>query len=78
MTAKLLHELVRDATRRRGDKTAVAFDSSVASRVSLTYDEMISFANELTQQLHVFVQKYDGAIGLFCRADVFLPVWIIG
>lgn len=78
MEAKLLHKLVQEAAHERGGKIAVTFDSSIAARVSLTYDEIISFANELTEQLRVSVQKYDGAIGIFCHADVFLPVWIMG
>ncbi|XP_048062357.1 beta-alanine-activating enzyme isoform X1 [Megalobrama amblycephala] len=78
MTAKFLHELVHVAAREHGDKTAVAFDSSIAARVSLTYDEVMSLANDLTGHLRVSVQKHDGVIGLFCHADVLLPVWIIG
>uniref|UniRef100_A0A673NI29 Beta-alanine-activating enzyme n=1 Tax=Sinocyclocheilus rhinocerous TaxID=307959 RepID=A0A673NI29_9TELE len=76
--SKLLHELVHDAARAHGNKTAVAFDSSIAARVCLTYDEVISLANELTGHLRVSVQKHDGTIGLFCRADVLLPAWIVG
>lgn len=77
MTAKLLHELVHEAARAHGNKTAVAFDSSIAARVCLTYDEVIALANELTGHLRVSVQKHDG-IGLFCHADVLLPAWIVG
>ncbi|XP_056337435.1 beta-alanine-activating enzyme [Danio aesculapii] len=78
MTAKLLHELVHEAARAHGDKRAVAFDSSIAARVSLTYAELISLSDELTAQLRVSVQNHEDAIGLFCLPDVLLPVWIIG
>ncbi|KAG1964383.1 beta-alanine-activating enzyme [Pimephales promelas] len=78
MTEKFLHELVRVAALEHGDKTAVAFDSSIAAGVSLTYDEVMSLANDLTGHLRVSVQKHDGIIGLFCHADVLMPVWIIG
>ncbi|NP_001410730.1 beta-alanine-activating enzyme [Danio rerio] len=78
MTAKLLYELVHEAARAHGDKRAVAFDSSIAARVSLTYDELIFMSDELTAQLRVSVQNHEGAIGLFCHPDVLLPVWIIG
>ncbi|XP_067239904.1 beta-alanine-activating enzyme isoform X2 [Chanodichthys erythropterus] len=78
MTTKFLHELVQLAAREHGDKTAVAFDSSIAARVSLTYDEVMSLANDLTGHLRISVHKHDGIIGLFCHADVLLPVWIIG
>jgi len=78
MTEKFLHELVRVAALEHGDKTAVAFDSSIAAGVSLTYDEVMSLANDLTGHLRVSVQKHDGIIGLFCHADVHMPVWIIG
>lgn len=78
MSAKFLHELVNVAAHEHGDKTAVAFDSSIAARVSLTYDEVMSLANELTGHLRISVQKHDVIIGLFCHADVLLPVWIIG
>ncbi|KAK2884270.1 hypothetical protein Q8A67_017907 [Cirrhinus molitorella] len=78
MTAKFLHELVSEAACAHGNKTAVAFDSSIASRVCLTYDEVISLANKLTGHLRISVQKHDGTIGLFCHPDVLLPVWIIG
>ncbi len=78
MTAELLHELVHEAARDHGNKTAVAFDSSIAARVCLTYDEVISLANELTGHLRVSVQKHDGTMGLYCHADILLPVWIVG
>ncbi|XP_051511642.1 beta-alanine-activating enzyme isoform X2 [Myxocyprinus asiaticus] len=78
MTAKSLHELVREAALAHGDKTAVVFDSSIAARVSFTYDEVISLADELTEHLRVSLQKHDSVMGLFCHTDVFLPVWIIG
>ncbi|XP_042602054.1 beta-alanine-activating enzyme isoform X1 [Cyprinus carpio] len=78
MTAKLLHELVHEAARAHGNKTAVAFDSSIAARVCLTYNEVISLANELTGHLRIYVQKHHGTIGLFCHADVLLPAWIVG
>lgn len=78
MTAKLLHELVHEAARAHGNKTAVAFDSSIAAGVCLTYNEVISLANELTGHLRIYVQKHHGTIGLFCHADVLLPAWIIG
>ncbi|XP_073672674.1 beta-alanine-activating enzyme [Garra rufa] len=78
MTAKFLHELVHDAACAHGNKTAVAFDSSIAARICLTYDEVISLANQLTGHLRISVQKHDGNIGLFCHPDVLLPAWIIG
>uniref|UniRef100_A0A8C1YGA1 Beta-alanine-activating enzyme n=1 Tax=Cyprinus carpio TaxID=7962 RepID=A0A8C1YGA1_CYPCA len=78
MTAKLLHELVHEAARAHGNKTAVAFDSSIAAGVCLTYNEVISLANELTGHLRIYVQKHHGTIGLFCHADVLLPAWIVG
>lgn len=78
MTAKFLHELVHVAAREHGDRTAVAFDSSIAARASLTYHEVLTLANDLTGHLRDSVQKHDGIIGLFCHADVLLPVWIIG
>ncbi len=78
MTAELLHELVHEAARDHGNKTAVAFDSSIAARVCLTYDEVISLANELTGHLRVSVQKHDGTMGLYCHADILLPAWIVG
>lgn len=78
MAGKLLHELVHEAALAHGDKIAVTFDSSIAARVSLTYDGVISLANELTERLRVSVQKNDDAVGLFCHTDVFLPVWIMG
>nr|XP_055041777.1 beta-alanine-activating enzyme [Misgurnus anguillicaudatus] len=78
MAAKFLHELVHEAALARGDNIAVTFDSSIAARVSLTYDEFIALSNELTEQLRIFIQTNSAAIGLFCHADIFLPVWIMG
>ncbi|XP_067272957.1 beta-alanine-activating enzyme [Pseudorasbora parva] len=78
MTGKALHELVHVAAREHGDRTAVAFDSSVAARASLTYAEVLSLANDLTGHLRDSVQNHEGVIGLVCHADVLLPVWIIG
>lgn len=78
MAEKPLNELVHEAALVRGDKIAVTFDSSIAARVFLTYNEVISLSNELTERLRVSVQKNEAAIGLFCLADVFLPVWIMG
>ncbi|XP_056620540.1 beta-alanine-activating enzyme isoform X2 [Triplophysa dalaica] len=78
MAEKSLNELVHEAALVHGDRIAVTFDSSMATRVSLTYDEVISLSNKLTERLRVSVWECEGAIGLFCLADVFLPVWIMG
>ncbi len=45
---------------------------------ALTYDNVISLANELTGHLRVSVQKHDGTMGLYCHADILLPAWIVG
>ncbi|XP_072538739.1 beta-alanine-activating enzyme [Salminus brasiliensis] len=73
-----LHELVLEAARRHSDRTAAVFDTGDSARTCLTYDELIAFANELTKKLQIAVGKDEHAVGVFCHADLLLPVWIIG
>ncbi|KAI4892535.1 hypothetical protein NFI96_024695 [Prochilodus magdalenae] len=73
-----LHELVHEAARMHGHKAAAVFDTGDAARTSLTYDELINFANELSKKLRVAVGQNEPALGVYCHADIFLPVWIVG
>ncbi|KAL7871980.1 hypothetical protein SRHO_G00069630 [Serrasalmus rhombeus] len=72
-----LHELVHEAARVHGDKIAAVFDTGDAARTCLTYEELVAFVNELVKKLSVSVAKDERAVGVFCHADLFLPVWII-
>ncbi|XP_036437396.1 beta-alanine-activating enzyme [Colossoma macropomum] len=72
-----LHELVHEAARVHGDKIAAVFDTGDAARTCLTYEELIAFVNELLEKLRISVGQDERAVGVFCHADIFLPVWII-
>ncbi|XP_037393422.1 beta-alanine-activating enzyme isoform X2 [Pygocentrus nattereri] len=72
-----LHDLVHEAARVHGDKIAAVFDTGDAARTCLTYEELVAFVNELVKKLSVSAAKDERAVGVFCHADLFLPVWII-
>uniref|UniRef100_A0A3B1KH26 Aminoadipate-semialdehyde dehydrogenase n=1 Tax=Astyanax mexicanus TaxID=7994 RepID=A0A3B1KH26_ASTMX len=74
-----LHHLVLQAARRHAGNTAAVLHSGDSARTCLTYRELITVSQQLTEQLHISVGEHrEQSIGLFCTAHIHLPAWIIG
>ncbi|KAL2089889.1 hypothetical protein ACEWY4_014577 [Coilia grayii] len=79
MKLKTLHEVVQKAASAQSSRTAVTFDNGTATGVlTLTYKELISASNELTNLLRCSSLQNEHLIGLFCYPEVNLPVWVLG
>ncbi|KAF1386130.1 hypothetical protein PFLUV_G00114970 [Perca fluviatilis] len=81
MAARTLQELVAAAASVHSDRAAVRYDggSVSGSPVSLLlYRELVELAGELSHILRKTCSPNNGAIGLYCCDDLFIPVWILG
>ncbi|XP_069555329.1 beta-alanine-activating enzyme [Brachyistius frenatus] len=80
MAARALQELVSAAASLHPDRAAVTYDggSGSGSPVSLMYSELVKLAGELARVLRKNCSPSSGLIGLYCSADLLVPVWILG
>ena len=80
MAAGTLRELVSAAASLHSDRVAVTYDgrSVSGSRAALLYRDLLDLAAELSRILRKHCSPGRGAIGLYCRDDLFVPVWILG
>uniref|UniRef100_A0A3Q2TWQ6 AMP-dependent synthetase/ligase domain-containing protein n=1 Tax=Fundulus heteroclitus TaxID=8078 RepID=A0A3Q2TWQ6_FUNHE len=76
MPARTLQELVSTAASLHAGRVAVLYDSGSGSG-SLLYREVAQLSQELSAVLRRSCPS-SGVIGLYCRDDLLLPVWILG
>lgn len=80
MAAGTLHALAAAAASLHSHRAAVTYDdgSESGSPVSLRYRDLSELAGELSHILRENCCLHNGVIGLYCRDDLFTPVWILG
>uniref|UniRef100_I3J472 Aminoadipate-semialdehyde dehydrogenase n=1 Tax=Oreochromis niloticus TaxID=8128 RepID=I3J472_ORENI len=78
MSARTLQELVAAAASLHADRLAVTHSVSGKPPVSLTYRDLVQLADEFSRALRKNCSPSSGVIGLYCRDDLFVPVWILG
>ncbi|XP_022607126.1 acyl-CoA synthetase family member 4 [Seriola dumerili] len=80
MAAGTLQELVSAAAAEHPDRAAVTYDGGPVSGspVSLLYRDLVELTGELSLILRENCSASNGVIGLYCRDDLFIPVWILG
>uniref|UniRef100_A0A3B4X5G9 Aminoadipate-semialdehyde dehydrogenase n=1 Tax=Seriola lalandi dorsalis TaxID=1841481 RepID=A0A3B4X5G9_SERLL len=85
MAAGTLQELVSAAAAEHPDRAAVTYDGRPVSGspvsgspVSLLYRDLVELTGELSLILRENCSASNGVIGLYCRDDLFIPVWILG
>lgn len=78
MEPRTLHELVAAAASVHGERTAVTYDSGSGSPESLLYTDLYTLSCELCGIVQHYCFPNKGVIGLYCRDDLFLPVWLLG
>ncbi|XP_076134328.1 beta-alanine-activating enzyme isoform X1 [Alosa pseudoharengus] len=79
MELKTLHEMVQEAASVYSSRTAVTFNSGTEMGMSrLTYEELLSSSNKLTNLFRSTSLQNEHLIGLFCYPDVNLPLWVLG
>lgn len=78
MELKTLHQMVQEAASVYSSRTAVTFDSGTETGISkLTYEELLSASNKLTNLFRSISLQSERLIGLFSSPDVNLPVWVL-
>lgn len=78
MSARTLQELVAAAASLHADRLAVTHSVSGKPSASLTYRDLVQLADEFSRALQNNCSPRSGVIGLYCRDDLFVPVWILG
>uniref|UniRef100_A0A3B4FTB5 Aminoadipate-semialdehyde dehydrogenase n=1 Tax=Pundamilia nyererei TaxID=303518 RepID=A0A3B4FTB5_9CICH len=78
MSARTLQELVSAAASLHADRLAVTHSVSGKPSASLTYRDLVQLADEFSRALQNNCSPRSGVIGLYCRDDLFVPVWILG
>ncbi|KAM3619691.1 uncharacterized protein V6R79_012033 [Siganus canaliculatus] len=80
MAALTLQDLVARAASLHPGRVAATFTDGSASGtpVSLLYRDLTELADELSVILRRECCPNNGVIGLYCRDDLFIPVWILG
>ncbi|XP_076009740.1 beta-alanine-activating enzyme isoform X2 [Genypterus blacodes] len=75
-----LQEIVAAAAAQHASRVAVTYDSGSldGSSVSLSYSDVVSLVQELSQILQKSRSRNNSPIALYCHADLYLPVWILG
>uniref|UniRef100_A0A668A8X7 Aminoadipate-semialdehyde dehydrogenase n=1 Tax=Myripristis murdjan TaxID=586833 RepID=A0A668A8X7_9TELE len=75
-----LQDMVASAASVHLSRAAVTFDRGSASEpaVSLSYSAVVTLAHELSHILLKHCFQSNGVIALYCHADLYLPVWILG
>lgn len=76
MAARTLQGLVVAAASGHSDRVAVTYDDG--SPVSLLYSDLLQLSGELSGILRTSCSPNNGAIGLYCSDDLFVPVWVLG
>lgn len=77
MSARTLHDLFAAAASAHPDRAAVTRDCASELPVTLLYSDLRQLSAELSLLLRGCAPPR-GAIGLCCRDDLFIPVWILG
>lgn len=73
-----LHEMVQEAASAHCNRIAVTFNNGTETGVStLTYEELLSASNGLTNLFRSSSLQNEHVIGLFCYPDVNLPLWVL-
>ncbi|KAF7667690.1 hypothetical protein LDENG_00052830 [Lucifuga dentata] len=80
MDSRTLQELVAAAASLHASRVAVTHDCGSVSgnSVSLLYSDVVALVNELSHVLRTNCFLHNSLIALYCHADLYLPVWILG
>ncbi|KAM3875855.1 beta-alanine-activating enzyme [Diretmus argenteus] len=88
MDPKTLQDIVAAAAALHATRPAVTYDSGSGpgssaspgpgSSASLLYSDLVALGNELCLMLRKYSTRNNGVIGLYCHANLYLPVWILG